>query len=117
MADLKVACGAAPPITYCGWPIFLGSLACLASRFFVKSYGVLFIYMASRAIHIEVADSLETDFFIQAPRRFICRRGPVKKLHRHRGKNFIVAETELNRANEEMNDKMIKADLLQAKIY
>ena len=69
--------------------------------------------MASRAIHIEVAHSMETDSFIQALRRFICRRGDVRELRSDRGTNFIGAENVLNKAVEEMDDDKIKADLLK----
>ena len=33
--------------------------------------------LASRAIHIEVSNSLDTDSFIHALRRSIARRGPI----------------------------------------
>ena len=60
MADLpKSRVEPAPPIIYCG----------------VDFFGPwhVFTCFASRAVHIEVADSLETDSFIQALRWFICR--------------------------------------------
>ena len=45
--------------------------------------------MASRAIHIETANSLETDAFINALRRFQAERGPVRQLRSDCGTNFI----------------------------
>jgi hypothetical protein len=69
--------------------------------------------MASRAIHIEVAHSIETDSFIQALRRFTCRRGAIGELRSDRGTNFIGAENELKKAVEEMDDDKIKAELLK----
>ena len=74
----------------------------------VKRYGALFTCMASRAIHIEVAHLMETDSFIQALRRFICRRGAVRELRSDRGTNFIGAENELKKAVKEMDDDKIK---------
>ena len=69
--------------------------------------------MASRAIHIEVAHSIETDSFIQALCRFTCRRGAIRELRSDRGTNFIGAENELKKAVEEMDDDKIKAELLK----
>ena len=39
----------------------------------------LAIMLASRAVHIEVSNSLDTDSFIHALRRFIARRGPIQQ--------------------------------------
>ena len=76
----------------------------------------MFTCFASRAVHIEVADSLETDSIIQALRWFICRRGPVREIRCDRGTNFIGAEAELKKAIDEIDDQKIKAELLKAKI-
>jgi len=64
-------------------------------------------------VHIEVADS---DSFINALRRFICRRRSVKEIRCDRGTNFIGAEAEPTRAVKEIDDKDIKVKLLEAKI-
>ena len=75
--------------------------------------GALFTCFASRAVHIQVSDSLETNSFIQALRRFICRRGPVREI---RGTNFTGAETELKKAIEEIDDEKVEGELLKANI-
>ncbi len=82
----------------------------------MKRYGALFTCLASRAVHIEVADTMETDSFIQALRRFICRRGPVREIRCDRGTNFIGAENELRKAVEEIDDDKVKAELLKDNI-
>ena len=82
----------------------------------VKRYGALFTCMASRAIHIEVAHSMETDSFLQALRRVVARRGPIQELRSDQGTNFVGAENELKRALQEMDDAKIKAELLKHNI-
>ena len=67
-------------------------------------------------MHIEVTDSLEAASFINALRRFVCRRGPVREIRRDRGTNFIGAETEIKRAIEKMDDQKIKAELVKDNI-
>ena len=64
----------------------------------IKCYGVLFTCMASHAIHLEVANTLETDSFICALRRSICRRGPIHQLRCDQGSNFVGAKKELRNA-------------------
>ena len=105
----------APPFTYCGVDFF-GPWHIQRGRAVVKRYGALFTCLASRAVHIEMADSLETDSFINALRRFICRRGSVREIRCDRGTNFIGAEAELKKAIEEMDDQEIKAELLKENI-
>lgn len=68
--------------------------------------------MTSRAIHIEVSHSIETDSFLQALRRYISRRGPVRDIRSDQGTNFIGAENELKRALQEMDNEKIKRQLL-----
>ena len=69
----------------------------------LKRYVALFTCMASRAAHLEVLNTINTDSFIQALRRFICRRGPVRQLRSDQGSNFISAQRELREALKEMN--------------
>jgi hypothetical protein len=61
--------------------------------------------MASRAVHIEVAASLETDSFINALRRFLSRRGPIRQLRSDQGTNFVGAKKELKDALRELDPK------------
>ncbi|XP_031551078.1 uncharacterized protein LOC116288432 [Actinia tenebrosa] len=113
MADLpKSRLEPAPPFTYCAVDYF-GPWYVKQRRSTVKRYGALFTCLASRAVHIEVADSLETNSFIQALRRFISRRGPVREIRCDRGTNFVGAGAELKRAIDEMDDQKVKAELLK----
>ena len=101
-----------PPFTYCAVDYF-GPFIIKDGRKELKRYGGLFTYMASRAVHIETANSLETDSFINALRRFICRRGPIRQLRSDQGTNFVGARTELAQALTEMNQEKIRTKLLE----
>lgn len=67
----------AAPFTYSAVDHF-GPFFVKEGRKEVKRYGVIFTCLASRAIHIETANSLETDAFINALRRFQAERGSVR---------------------------------------
>ena len=111
MADLpKERITAAPPFTYCGVDLF-GPFQIKQGRKEVKRYGVLFTCLASRGVHIETADSLETDSFMNALRRFIARRGPVREIRSDQGTNIVGAQTELKKALEEMDHDDIQRRL------
>ena len=69
----------APPFTYTGVDMF-GPFIVRKGRSDVKRYGALFTCLSCRAIHIEVTDDMSTDSFINAYRRFVCRRGSVREL-------------------------------------
>ena len=60
-----------------------------------KRYGLVFTCMALRAVHIEMLDSLDMSSFINGLRRFISRRGGVKRIKCDNGSNFRGAEREL----------------------
>ena len=102
----------APPFTYCGVDYF-GPWYIHEGRKELKRWGVIFTCLCCRAVHIETAVSMTTDSFVNALRRFIALRGPVRVLRSDRGTNFIGAERELAEAVSEMDDKQIEQFLLQ----
>ena len=99
------------PFTYAGVDAF-GPWYIREGRKRVKRYGIIFTCMASRAIHLETLNSMDTDSFLCALRRFICRRGNVRQLRSDRGTNFIGAKGELTQAWNEMNQNQIHNFLL-----
>ena len=106
MSDLpKDRVEPAPPFTYSGMDCF-GPWVIREGRKEMKRYGLLFTCMASRAVHIETLNSLTTDAFINALRRFLSVRGPVRQLRSDRGTNFIGAEAEFKRWTELNHDKV-----------
>ena len=68
----------------------------------------MFICLASRAVHIEITNSMETDSFTLALRRFIARHGNVRSITSDNGSNFVGADNELKKAFSEMNHQQIQ---------
>ena len=87
----------APPLTHCGVDYF-GPFVIKEGRKELKRYGVLFTCLFSRTLHLEVSATLETDSFINALRRFINRRGPVRTIRCHQGSNLVGTKNELEKA-------------------
>ncbi|XP_070549159.1 uncharacterized protein [Ptychodera flava] len=90
------------PFTFCGMDYF-GPIMVRRGRSEVKRYGVIFTCLSSRAVHLEVAHSLETDACINAIRRFVARRGPVRSIRSDNGTNLVGSEKELRQILERLD--------------
>lgn len=101
-----------PPFTRVGVDYF-GPFLVKQKRSQVKRYGVIFTCLASRAVHIEIADSLDTNSYINALRRFVARRGQVSKMRSDNGTNFIGSEKELAKSINEWNTSVIQDSMIQ----
>ena len=89
MANLPISrAEPTPPFSYCAMDSF-GPWYVKEGRREVKRYGTLFTCMARRAIHIEVAHSMETDSFLQALQRVIARKGLIRDLRNDQGTHFV----------------------------
>ena len=93
---------ATSPFVYCAVDYF-GPWLIREGRKELKRYGGLFTCLSCRAVHLETANCLETDTFINALRRFLSIRGPTRLLRSDRGTNFVGAARELRKAVCEMN--------------
>lgn len=102
----------APSFTYCAVDYF-GWWNVKRRTSLVNRYGTLFSCLVSRAVHIEVADTMEMNLFIQTLRRFICWWCPVREIRYNRGTHFVGSENELKRAVKEIDDARVKAELLK----
>ncbi|XP_077389538.1 uncharacterized protein LOC144026608 [Festucalex cinctus] len=104
MADLPPErLKACPPFTYVGLDVFgpwsITTRRTRGGQAESKRWALMFACMSSRAVHIEVIESLDTSSCINALRRFFALRGPAKQLFSDRGTNFIGASKELRKDN------------------
>ena len=60
-----------------------------------------------RAVHIEVAHTLEADSFICTYQRYVSHRGKPKETHNDNSTNFTGAEQELREAVERLDQTKI----------
>ena len=104
-----------PPFTSVGVDCF-DPLQVHRGRSRVKRYGVIFTCMTIRAVHLEVAHSLNTDSFLMALRRFVARRGQVKIIRSDNATNFTSGERELRESINAWNQSKIHDTLLQKNI-
>ncbi|XP_072048281.1 uncharacterized protein [Amphiura filiformis] len=96
-----------PPFTYTGMDYF-GPFNIKHGRSIRKRYGVLFTCMNSRAVHIEIADSMDTSSCINALRRFLARRGHVKEITSDNGTNLVGASHQLVEAIKELDETALQ---------
>lgn len=100
-----------PPFSYCAMITLAPGMS---KRAVVKSrYGVLFTCLASRAVHLEVANSLTADSFFNAYRRFVGRRGPVRQIRSDQGTNLVGARNELHQSLSEQENNKVRQKLLK----
>ena len=103
-----------PPFTNVGVDCF-GPFITRSGRRQVKRYGCIFTCLTSRAIHIEVLDSMDTSSFVNTLQRFISRRGFPKLIWSDNGSNFVGAERELRESLQEWNQQTIDGFLKPAR--
>ena len=77
---------------------------------------MIFTCLATRAIHIEKADALDTDACLNAIKWFIARRGQVKIMRSDNGTNLVGAKQELRKGIQSVNQAKIQCELLQRNI-
>ena len=111
MADLPpVRTEVCPPFTNVGFDAFgpwtVQTRKTTGGAANAKRWSLVFTCLSSRAIHIEVLEAMDASSFICALRRFFALRGHAKLLRCDRGTNFVGANTELQEAESEFNEKV-----------
>ena len=102
-----------PPFYHCGIDVF--------GHFFIshgkatrtnpgvqKVWVLLFSCLYSRAIHLEILDSMDTASFKLAFNRFQALRGDCAYLRSDAGSNFMGARNEQSEDDEKVPDNVIK---------
>jgi hypothetical protein len=90
------------PFTHTGVDLF-GPLQVTINRHREKRYGVIFVCMVTRAVHIELAQNLSCDAVIVCLRSFLFCRGPCAHIYSDNGTNFVGAVREMRTTIDEMN--------------
>ena len=67
-----------------------------------KRYGLMCVCVSTRAVHVEVLDSLRADSLINAIRRISARRGQIHQVRSDMGTNLTGADRELRDALSEV---------------
>lgn len=83
------------------------------SKITSKAYICLFICLATKAVHIDVAMNLSTESFIAALERFVARRGRPESIYSDNGTNFKGAANQLEKL---CNDSDVQDDLTSKRI-
>nr|CAH7729802.1 unnamed protein product [Callosobruchus chinensis] len=80
-----------------------------------KGYVCLFVCMATKALHLELATELTSEAFLACLHRFFARRGKSLHLYTDNGSNFIAANKELRNFlkhnSNKFNDSLGRDDI------
>ena len=103
------------PFTHTGVDYF-GPFEVKFLRRSLKRWCCLFTCLTTRAVHIEIAQSLDTESCLAAVARFIARRGCPSTIISDNGTNFVGAAKEMKTFIDEWDKAKIESDLAQKKI-
>lgn len=95
------------PFTHVGVDFF-GPMDVVIGRRKEKRWGMIAICLTTRAVHVELANSLSTDSCIIALRNFIARRGTPRTIRSDRGTNFVGASRALDKLRKITQEEISK---------
>jgi hypothetical protein len=114
-------------VDYCG--LFYVKSGLVRSRKITKSYAAVFVFLATKAIHLELVSDMTTKAFMAALDRFYSDHGLSANMYSDNGSNFLGAAAEIDRQQQTIysndgqnvssaNSGMSEvADLLQSKEF
>ena len=103
------------PFTITGVDYF-GPFEVKSLRRTLKKWCCLFTCLTTRAVHFEVAQSLDIESCLAAVTRFIARRGYPNTINSDNSANFVGAANELKAFMNEWDKAKIESDLAEKKI-
>lgn len=120
MANLPPArSDTSPPFTNVGLDVFgpwkIATRRLRGGTANAKRWSLIFTCLSSRAIHLEVLETLEASSFICALRRFLAIPGLVKKLRCDQGTNFVGGKSQLDGDLQKWTNHVSK-DLRRSKV-
>ena len=77
-----------------------------------KRYIVLFTYLSTRAVHLEIAGYLSSSTFILSLSWFLAGKGTVRVMRSDNGTNFVGASTELKQSIKALDQAYINKCLV-----
>lgn len=86
-------------VDYCG-PFYIKERR-FRNRTSIKVYVAVFICLATKALHLEVASDMTSEAFVAALKRLVARRGICRNMYSDNGSNFVGANNELQQLYEE----------------
>ena len=102
--------------SHCGVDLFGTFHTRVGRRATAKRYGCIFTCLSTRAVHLEMVNSLEADSFLLAFSRIAVRRGRPLEVTSDNGTNFVRAERELaalfqTAAQDKISDSMARSGI------
>ena len=94
-----------PPFKFVGVDYFRPIMV-RQGRSQVKRYGSLFTCLSMRAVHIEIAHSLDAESFLFAFSRCTGRRGQPSDVYSDNGTNFTAANSVLKEEFKKLEDRL-----------
>ena len=88
-------------VDYCG-PFFIKERR-HRNRVKIKTYVSIFVCLATKAVHLELASDLTTEAFLACLKRFFARRGHSDSISFDNVANFVGADRELREVYQRVN--------------